>query len=102
MNAETATMIRAEIQRARAKFSSPEHLLAALVEEVGELAQALLESGNSGRSRAEAIQCACVAVRIIEEGDPKFDDRVKIAPKPEEEEDGFGRANNETEPPRRR
>jgi hypothetical protein len=40
------------------------------MEEVGELAQALLQGGDW---RKEAIQVACVAVRIIEERCPEFD-----------------------------
>jgi hypothetical protein len=45
-----------EIVRAREKFPRNGHMLAALMEEVGE----------------EAIQVACVALRIAEEGDADF------------------------------
>jgi hypothetical protein len=57
-----------EITRARTKFPGNRYLLAALVEEVGELAEALV-SGTKGEVYKEAIQCACVAIRIAEEGD---------------------------------
>lgn len=59
-----------ELAHARTKFPSNEHLLAALVEEVGELAKALLESDEGYYD--EAIQVACVALRIATEGDPQF------------------------------
>ena len=61
-----------EVIRARNKFPSNQHLLAALVEEVGELAKELLENGNTDHSRAEAMQVACVAIRIMTEGDSDF------------------------------
>lgn len=46
-------------------------MLAALMEEVGELAQALLE-GDADNFRTEALQVACVAIRLITEGDADF------------------------------
>lgn len=61
-----------EIERARKKFPGTGHLFTALVEEVGELAKALLEEGNSAQSIEEAIQVACVAWRIVEEDDADF------------------------------
>jgi hypothetical protein len=64
--------ISAEVERARAKFPGNKHLLAALFEEGGELAAALLQD-DVKESRKEAIQVAAVAVRIIEEGDAAFD-----------------------------
>ena len=73
VKAESLELVRQEVIRARNKFPHSKHLLAALTEEVGELAQALLQSGNSERSKEEAIQVACVALRIIEEGDREFD-----------------------------
>jgi NTP pyrophosphatase (non-canonical NTP hydrolase) len=72
MMESTASDVAEEVMRARAKFPSNEHLLAALMEEVGELAKALLEGESVERIRAEAAQVACVAVRIIEEGDSDF------------------------------
>ena len=68
----TILALRAEIERAREKFSKNDHLFAALGEEVGELARELLEGGTRERIRAEAIQVACVAVRIADEGDGDF------------------------------
>ena len=68
----TILALRAELDRARAKFPANGHLFAALGEEVGELARELLEGGTRERIRAEAIQVACVAVRIADEGDGDF------------------------------
>lgn len=62
-----------EVKRARAKFPNNRHLLAALTEELGELAQAFLQKQGRDRIRAEALQVACVAMRIFEEGDGAFD-----------------------------
>jgi len=71
-----------EILRAREKFPTNKHLLAALMEEVGELSEALLKYGGEDRDtdplilrkriRDEAIQVAATAIRIIEEGDSDF------------------------------
>jgi len=71
-----------EIERARNKFPSNQHLLAALVEEVGELAKAFLENESPERIRAEAIQVACVAIRVFEESDSAFPARFET-PEPE-------------------
>lgn len=65
-----------ELGRARLKFPVCEHTYAALLEELGELAQALIEH-KGGRAparnvRAEALQIACVAIRIGSEGDPAY------------------------------
>lgn len=62
-----------EILRARDKFPGNAHLLAALTEEVGELATELLQRGNCRDARKEAIQVACVAIRIATEGAKEFD-----------------------------
>lgn len=65
--------ISKEVARARTKFPQATHTLAALIEEVGELAQAMIERmrGNATyeAARAEAVQVACMAIRIIEDGD---------------------------------
>lgn len=61
-----------EVQRARTKFPGNRLLLAALMEEVGELARAYLQREGHERVRKEAIQVACVALRIAEEGDATF------------------------------
>lgn len=83
----TMGLIEAEVARARAKFPAGRHLMVALTEEVGELAEALLKTEEEGdlsshrvntdvsrraRVREEAVQVACVAIRIIEEGDADF------------------------------
>lgn len=70
---ETFVLLRAEMHRARVKFPSNRFLLAALQEEVGELASALLQEEGMARIVREAIQCAVVAIRIAEEGDRIFD-----------------------------
>ena len=70
----TVEDIAEEVVRARAKFPDNRHLLAALTEEVGELAQAILQKKPREEVQKEARQVACVAIRIIEEGDSAFDD----------------------------
>lgn len=74
--AEDVTMsaIQASVLHARAKFPGNQHLLAALMEEVGELAQAMLQDQPQFKIEKEALQVAAVAVRIVEEGDSTFDD----------------------------
>lgn len=70
--------VREEVDRAREKFPSNEFLLPALVEEVGELSQALieLERNKEGHTAqdvlSEAIQVAAMAIRIGVEGDEYF------------------------------
>lgn len=71
MKTETVIKLSREIEHSRAKFPGNEHKLAALMEEVGELANALLE-GRPRSVQAEALQVACVAIRIFEEGDSDF------------------------------
>ena len=71
------TMIRGELDAARGKFPESTHQLAALVEEVGELAQALMEHDRDGSQTIamvlrEAVQVACMAIRIATEGDDNF------------------------------
>lgn len=68
----TLDLVAEEVKRARAKFPRNAHMLAALVEEVGEVARALLDGEGGHRVREEAIQVACVAVRIADEGDYDF------------------------------
>ncbi len=69
----TLVDISEEVARARSRFPNREKLLAALVEEVGEVARAMLECEGGGRVYAEASQVACLAIRIMEEGDSDFD-----------------------------
>jgi len=71
-----------ELARARAKFPSSYLVLAALTEEVGELAQAMLyERAGKGNANGkdpkrhvwdEAVQVAAMALRVAVEGDPSF------------------------------
>lgn len=69
----TVEMVCEEVERARAKFPSNKHLLAVLTEEVGELAQAMLQHKDWREIQKEAMQVACVAIRIMEEGDSDFE-----------------------------
>ena len=73
MKEESRRLVAEEMIRARRKFPRPELLMTALTEEVGELAQALLQYGNGPQSREEAVQVASTAIRILEEGDPVYD-----------------------------
>ncbi len=58
-----------EMKRARTKFPSRAALFTALCEEVGELARELDgPTMDPARVRAEALQVACVAMRIATEG----------------------------------
>lgn len=61
-----------ELVRARTKFPGKNVTFAAMIEEVGELATALFEE-NKDRVRAEAIQVAVMAMRIVLDGDHTFD-----------------------------
>lgn len=67
------SLIEKELVRAREKFPNNELLMAALTEEVGELAKALL-SEPWKNVVAEAVQVAAMAIRIAEEGDSTFAD----------------------------
>jgi NTP pyrophosphatase (non-canonical NTP hydrolase) len=66
--------INRELIRARTKFPGNRFLLAALTEEAGELAKALLQKRPRSEVQAEAVQVAAMAIRIIEEGDASFAD----------------------------
>lgn len=68
----SSAALSAEMVRARKKFPGRSDLTVALMEEVGELAREMLEGGSRERVRAEALQAACVAMRIYEEGDGSF------------------------------
>ena len=72
----------AEVFRARTKFPGNALLLTALMEEVGELAKAYLQKADVASIRAEALQVACVALRIYEEGDPTYSDMTEDQAKP--------------------
>lgn len=56
-----------EMDRANAKFPGNRLLASALAEEVGEMADAWLNQ-NSAHARQEALQVACVAMRIVVQG----------------------------------
>ena len=68
--------ISKEINSARKQFPGNEDMMVALVEEVGELAQALIDHKRGKQSSsdvyAEAIQVAAMAIRIAQEGDSGF------------------------------
>ena len=57
-----------ELVHARTKFPANQFLMSALAEEVGELAEAYVYEPNSAAMRKEALQVACVAMRIATEG----------------------------------
>lgn len=61
-----------ELRRARAKFPGPDCTFAALSEEVGEVAKALMEEPRAN-VRKESVQVAVMAMRIILDGDVTFD-----------------------------
>lgn len=64
----TYTAIKAEVFRARRKHDTC--YLAALMEEVGEVAEAMMQEGSmSERAREELVQVAATTIRLIEEGD---------------------------------
>lgn len=57
-----------ELYRARAKFPGDNVTMLALVEEVGELSTALFEKSRA-EVRKEAVQVACMAMRVVLDGD---------------------------------
>lgn len=67
-----ANEILAELTRARVKFPGKNATFPALVEEVGELATALMEE-TKDRVHKEAIQVAVMAMRIVLDGDQTLD-----------------------------
>lgn len=71
-----------EVVRARTKFPGNRFLFTALGEEFGELAQAILQKEGPERVREEALQVACVAMRIYEEGDSAYDSLTDEEAKP--------------------
>jgi len=71
------TMIRDELAAARKAFPGSTHMLCALVEEVGELAQAMMQHDRKEGTSAieilrEAVQVAAMAMRVAIEGDENF------------------------------
>ena len=70
-------MIRDELIAAREAFPGKTHMLCATVEEVGELAQALMEHDRQQGTSVqevlrEAVQVAAMAIRVAVEGDDNF------------------------------
>lgn len=68
--------IRSELKEARDKFDN-RHTLAALQEEIGELAQAMIgqeikEEVGQNDVYEEAVQAAAMAIRVATEGDQSF------------------------------
>lgn len=74
LSEETSENLDLSLRGARSKFPGSRFMLAALMEEVGELAQALLQDRDPEEWKREALQVATVAIRIYEEGDSSFDD----------------------------
>jgi len=67
--------VRNEVKRARDRFPTNTHQLAALTEEVGELNQAMIECGGLSEAEdvyQEAVQVAAMALRVAVEGDRSF------------------------------
>lgn len=68
-----AADILAELQRARTKFPGENVTMLALMEEVGELAKATFEE-SALHVREGAIQVACMAMRVVLDGDATLDE----------------------------
>lgn len=64
--------VHEELNKATRKFPWPNPNLAALMEEVGELAQAFLQDKPFEEIYKEAVQVATMAARCAIEGDPQF------------------------------
>lgn len=80
MKYSTHVDITQELEKARAKFPGKIYTFPALIEEVGELSQALMEQSRGGNTEQfndntvykEGIQVIVMAIRLIEEGDRDF------------------------------
>lgn len=68
--------VEKEVARATEKFPKADRLLGALMEEVGELAQALLKIDESGEDPQnvynEAVQVAATVYRLATKGEPDY------------------------------
>lgn len=62
-----------EVIKARKKFPSSMCSMTALMEEVGELAKAYLDEPIENIYK-EGVQVACMAARVVLEGDPSIDE----------------------------
>lgn len=75
--------IEEELKKARKQFPNPANNFTALIEEVGELATALLNEYFGKEAKPghgvwhEAMQVATMAIRIASEGDPRVTKRRK-------------------------
>lgn len=70
-------LVRDELKAAREAFPGKTHMLCAMVEEVGELAQAIMQHDRQQGTSAqevlrEAVQVATMAIRVAVEGDDNF------------------------------
>jgi len=70
---ELLERVEIEVNQARQKYPTNGYLMAALTEETGEVAKALLEGADHEEVVLECIQTACIALRIASEGDASFD-----------------------------
>ena len=79
LDAQFLNAIVEEAKKARAKWPDSVHSVAALTEEVGELAKAILqhkyEKQDPHKVWREAVQVAFMAMRVATEGDSTFDYR---------------------------
>lgn len=82
--------VRDEVARARRKFPGPAYTYTALVEEVGELARAILHTVSktepdpyaAGEVHKEAVQVMAMCVRLLHDGDvslglPAFNEAIQ-------------------------
>jgi hypothetical protein len=80
--------VQSELKSARLQFPTNENQFVALTEEVGELAQALIDQGRGFQSAtdvyAEAVQVAAMALRVAVDGDSSF---PKYLPPPMKDRD---------------
>lgn len=70
-------MVADEVAAAREAFPGKTHMLAALVEEVGEVAQAIMQHDRKQGTSVhevlrEAVQVGAMAIRLAVEGDDNF------------------------------
>ena len=82
LNEATLGDLAEEVLRAREKFPGNRHLTTALGEEYGELCQAQLQRKTRKQIKREALQVACLALRIFEETDATFADLTPDEAKP--------------------
>lgn len=79
---ETIRALQEEMLKARRKFPHNTRLTVALMEELGELAKAELQGRMHAEIQKEALQVACVALRIFEETDADFETLTEEEKKP--------------------